>query len=159
MKSKSRIKIVIWVLGALAFLPAVARPDAAKETVITADSLVFDYQRSIAVFEGNVRVVDGQITLTCKKLHVYFDANNQVDSVVARENVHVIQGNREGRAGRAVYQAKKGSIVLTENASLSRENDRLKGDEIQIFTQSEKVISKPARLVVFPAGPEGVLPR
>ena len=127
-------------------------------TVITSDTLLFDYQRSIAVFEGNVKVEDSQVTLTCEKLYAYFDKNNQIDSVVARENVHVVQADRQARAGKAVYTAKDGAIVLTEQPRLLRGSDELRGDEIKIFTHSEKVISTPGRLVVFPREGERVIP-
>ncbi len=127
-------------------------------TVITSDTLLFDYQRSIAVFEGNVKVEDSQVTLTCEKLYVYFDADNQIDSVVAREQVHVVQADREARAGKAVYTAKDGSIILTEQPRLLRGSDELRGDEIKIFTHSEKVISTPGRLVVFPREGERIVP-
>lgn len=144
----------LWIRNSLGLglllVGLVTYAQAAEKTVITSDTLLFDYQRSIAVFEGNVRVVDPQVTMTCQKLYVYFDENNQIDSVVARENVHIIQADRHARAGRAVYRAAEGSIVLTEDARLQRGVEELQGDEIQIFTTSEKVIAKPARLVVIP---------
>ncbi|MFU8779938.1 MAG: LptA/OstA family protein [Kiritimatiellia bacterium] len=156
LKSKISIGLLLLVLGTFA---KGAASDASEQTVITSDTLLFDYQRSIAVFEGNVRVVDAQVTLTCAKLYVYFDGSNQITSVVARENVHIVQGDRHASAGRAVYRASEGSIVLTENARLYRGAEELRGDEIQIFTQSEKVIAKPARLVVTPGSTEAIVPR
>ena len=142
--------MLLLLLGAGVVGQAETAPDQQGQTVITADTLVFDYKRSIAVFEGSVRVVDPQVTLTCEKLYVYFDDNNQITSVVARENVYVVQDDRRARAERAVYRASDGSIVLTENARLYRGVEELRGDEIQIFTHSERVIAKPARLVVLP---------
>lgn len=151
---KIMLKHSIWLLIFVSYFAGgvlAEQPQSADEqTVITADTLHFDYQRSIAIFEGSVRVVDAQVTLTCEKLYVYFDDNNQIDSVVARENVHIVQDDRHAHAGRAVYRASEGSIVLTENARLYRGVEELRGDEIQIFTHSEKVIAKPARLVVLP---------
>lgn len=144
-------KISVWlVLLFLGMLGTTRSLFAQDKTVITSDSLLFDYKRSIAVFEGNVKVEDPQVTMTCSKLYVYFDSNNQIDSVVARENVHIVQGDRNARSHRAVYRASDGSIVLTEDARLYRGSEELRGDEIQIFTHSEKVIAKPARLVVTP---------
>jgi lipopolysaccharide transport protein LptA len=123
---------------------------AEEKTVITSETLLFDYKRSIAVFEGKVRVEDAQVTMTCAKLYVYFNSTNEIDSVVARENVHVVQGDRHAKANHAVYRASDGSITLTEGARLFRGSEELRGDEIQIFTDSEKVIAKPARLIVTP---------
>lgn len=149
MQKKIWNSSVVFAICLIVALPVWSQ-EVPDKTVITSESLLFDYQRSIAVFEGDVRVVDAQVTLTCEKLYVYFDETNQIDSVVARENVHIVQGDRNARANRAVYRATDGSIVLTENARLYRGSEELRGDEIQIFTQSEKVIAKPARLVVQP---------
>lgn len=141
---------LLMAVGLWAGVPADTQQTEVEQTVITADTLLFDYQRSIAIFEGSVRVEDPQVILTCEKLFVYFDDQNQIDSVVARENIHIVQGDRHARAERAVYRASEGSIVLTENARLYRGVEELRGDEIQIFTHSEKVIATPARLVVLP---------
>ncbi len=146
----NKIRLFLLLGLACSSLVTGAEQEHADRTVITSESLLFDYQRSIAIFEGNVRVEDAQVILTCEKLYVYFDENNEIDSVVARENVHIVQDDREARAGRAVYRASEGSIVLTENARLYRGVEELRGDEIQIFTESEKVIAKPARLIVLP---------
>ena len=145
---------VLLFTGLLLLGPIAFAEEDAERTVITSETLLFDYQRSIAIFEGNVRVEDAQVTLTCEKLYVYFNEDDEIDSVVARENVYIVQGNREARAERAVYRAAEGSIVLTENARLYRGIEELRGDEIQIFTESEKVIAKPARLVVLPSSRE-----
>ena len=150
---KSRFTVLM--LFVMAFgVPAWAEGDVDR-TVITSDTLLFDYQESIAIFEGNVRVEDEQVTMTCEKLYVYFDENSEIDSVVASGDVHIVQADREARAERAVYRASEGSIVLTENARLFRGIEELRGDEIQIFTESEKVIARPARLVVLPGSREG----
>ncbi len=153
VQSKNNVCFLMIVL-LFSFVSAGALRAEEKQTVITADTLLFDYQRSIAVFEGSVRVVDPQVTLTCEKLFVYFDSNNQIESVVARENVHIVQEDRHARAERAVYRATEGSIVLTKNARLYRGVEILEGDEIQIFTHSERVIAKPARLVIVPGNGE-----
>lgn len=150
MHLNQNVKVILASLLLVCGAGIVRAAEHTGRTVITSDTLLFDYQRSIAIFEGQVRVEDGQVTLTCQKLYVYFDDENQIDSVVARENVHVVQGDRQALAGKAVYTAKDGSILLTEKPRLLRGTDELRGDEIRIFTHSQKVISKPGRLVVFP---------
>ena len=123
----------------------------AQETVITADSLMFDYGRSTCVFEGSVVVTEPRVKLECEKLYVFFDATNNVDSVVATDSVHVRQENKHGTCDKAVYTAKTGAIVMTGKARLQRGRDSIDGDEITIYVNSEKVTCKPGRLVVFPS--------
>ncbi len=122
-----------------------------QETVITSKGLMFDYGRSTCVFEGDVVVIDPRVKLECEKLYVFFDATNNVDSVVATDNVCVTQDNRLGTCDKAVYTAKTGTIVMTGQAKLRRGQDLINGDEITIYVNSEKVTCKPGRLVVFPS--------
>ena len=127
---------------------------APTNTVITSDSLMFDYGRSTCVFEGNVVATDPRVKLECEKLYVFFDATNNVDSVVATDSVRVTQADRRGTCDKAVYTAKTGAIVMTGNAKLMRGRDAVNGDEIKIFVNSEKMICKPGRLVVYPSSSE-----
>ncbi len=149
------ILLLVCVTAALGTLRA--QDQAGEETVITADTLLFDYQQRMCVFEGNVVVVDPRMRMESQKLHVFFDTSNNVESVVATESVKVVQEDRVATCGRAVYTAGNGAIVMTVNPVLTRGRDQLRGDEIRIYVHSEKVIASPAaRLVVFP-GPGGSL--
>ena len=123
----------------------------AQETVITSESLMFDYGRSTCVFEGDVVVTEPRVKLECEKLYVFFDATNNVDSVVATDSVRVTQDPKRGTCDKAVYTAKTGAIVMTGAATLKRGRDSINGDEITIYVNSEKVTCKPGRLVVFPS--------
>lgn len=120
------------------------------ETVITSDSLLFDYDQRMCVFEGNVIVVDPRVRMECDKLHVFFDENQAVESLVAQGNVVIIQENREATCGRAVYTAADGAIVMTQSPALVRERDRLEGEEIRIYVDTHQVHSRKGRLIVFP---------
>ncbi len=145
--------VVLFVLAALCCVQATdsVTNTNSGETVITSDSLVFDYGRSTCVFEGNVIVTEPRVKLECEKLYVFFDATNNVDSVVATESVRVTQEDKLGTCDKAVYTAKSGSIVLTGNAKLRRGRDTVQGKEIKIFVNSEKVLCTPGRLVVYPS--------
>jgi len=133
---------------------AIAKPPVAisGETVITSDVLLFDYNQKMCVFEGNVVVTEPRVQMKSQKLHVFFDASNNVESVVATESVEVTQADRVASCGRAVYTVSSGAITMTQNPKLSRAKDEVAGEKIQIFVNSEKVIVSPgARLVVFPS--------
>jgi len=122
------------------------------KTVVTSDSLMFDYGRSTCVFDGNVVVDDPRVKMECDKLHIFFDATNSVDYIVASGSVKVWQGDKRGVCDKAVYTANTGAIVMTGSPKLQSGNSLVRGTEIKIFVNSEKVISTPkARLVVFPS--------
>ena len=146
--------ILVLAMGALVAGTLMASADAvtnAVKTVITSDSLMFDYGRSTCIFDGNVVVDDPRVKLECEKLYVFFDATNSVDSIVATKSVKVWQDDRRGICDKAVYTAKTVTIVMTGKPKLQSGNSWVRGDEIKIFVNSEKVLCTPkARLVVFP---------
>ncbi len=150
--------LMLSVLAGIAVSDVDLRRGVTGETVITSDSLLFDYRRSFCVFEGNVKVTDPRVAISCQKLHVFFDAEHKVETLMAMEAVSVTQSNRVATCDRAVYTAGTGEIVMTGNAVLTRGRDRLAGDEIRIFVHSEKVICTPGRLVIFPADTERPTP-
>jgi lipopolysaccharide transport protein LptA len=140
------VSAVVYAAGAGAEAAA-SSPD---KTVITSESLVFDYGRSTGVFEKNVFIDDPRVKMECQKLYVFFDSTNQVDSIVATGGVKIWQGNKRGVCEKAVYTEKTGAIVMTGKPKLQRGNDLVQGKEITIYVNSEKLICKPGRLVIFP---------
>jgi lipopolysaccharide export system protein LptA len=149
--NRTSIRCALAAVWALTLLPgARGAPPEPVSTVITSDTLVFDYGKMTAVFEGHVVVVDPEVTMTAAALIVRFDASNNVESVVASGGVEVKQLDRTGRCDQAVYTARNGSIVMTGKAELRRALDAMQGDEIQIYVNDERVLCKPGKLVIFP---------
>ena len=120
------------------------------KTVVTSDSLLFDYGRSTCIFEKNVVVDDPRVKMKCDKLYVFFDSTNNVDSIVASGSVRIWQDEKLGVCDKTVYTEKTGAIVMTGNAKLQNGNNLVQGKEIKIFVNSEKVFCTPGRLVIFP---------
>jgi len=136
---------------------AASAPGLREKTVITSDSLEFDYGRSIAHFLGNVVVVDPRVTIHCEELQVEFAEDNSVDTVVAKRNVRIEQEDKLGTCDQAVYTAAAGSIVMTGKARLKRGRDIVLSKEIKIFVNSEKIQSdKRSKLVIFPESAQRV---
>ncbi len=157
MRSNNKWVLIIAMLAGIGsgLSAAPVAPGPMGETVITADTLLFDYRQRMCVFEGNVVVIEPRVRMESQKLHVFFDASNNVESVVATEAVKVTQANGVATCGRAVYTVESGAIVMTIDPVLVRERDELRGDEIKIFIHSEKVISTPGRVVFYPTAPPG----
>ncbi len=150
-RNKLILEMIVVAIFAVSFMSLAEGVTNAIKTVITSDSLMFDYGRSTCIFDGNVVVDDPRVKLECNKLYLFFDATNNVDSIVATESVKVWQGDKRGLCDKAVYTAKTGAIVMTGKPKLQMGNSMMRGDEIKIFVNSEKVVCTPkARLVVFP---------
>jgi lipopolysaccharide export system protein LptA len=86
-----------------------------------------------ATFEGNVKVRQGDMTLTCDKLIIDYDeekveprenrskklvrglqASGKIRAITALGNVKFMQGERIAVAGKAVYENSKRTITLTK---------------------------------------------
>jgi len=89
--------------------------------------------------------------MKCDKLYIFFNSTNSVESIVATGSVKVWQENRVAVCDKAVYTEKSGAIVMTGHAKLQQGKNLVQGKEIKIFVNSQKVISTPGRLVVFPS--------
>jgi lipopolysaccharide transport protein LptA len=94
---------------------ASAQSPARPFTTINSDSLSFDYEKKVAVFEGNVVAIDPQLTLRCRVMKIFFAENSQdVARVEAYEDVHMLQDRKEGVGQKAVFTKETGIIVLSE---------------------------------------------
>ena len=87
-----------------------------------------------ATFEGNVKVRQGEMTLSCDRLSIDYDEEKAVDnrenlikklpkglqtsgkikSITASGNVKFVQGDRMAVAGKAIYDNGKRTITLTK---------------------------------------------
>ncbi len=115
------------------------RRSADDETRITSDRLEFDYKDYVALFEGNVRVVDPQFELTADKMLVFFERTNDVRRVDAIGNVHVVSLDRTARCGRATYTRANGSILLQEQPVVTKGPHTLRGEVIRIWLADNRV--------------------
>lgn len=101
-------------------------------------------------FRGNVKVLQGDLTLTCDRLMVVNEeerAKNEqnnhakgrqgssgrttdIKSITAEGHVKIVQGNRTVLAGKAVYDSAKKTITLTEKPRLWQCGDVVEAEKI-----------------------------
>lgn len=125
--------------------------DEAEATVITSTRLTFDQQERYALFEENVVVVDPSLKLSADRLTVFFDENNQAESIEAVSQVVVEQEDTKAWASKATYDVVSGMIFLEGSPRIRRGRDVLEGDTITFWRDDNKLICEPrARLVLFP---------
>lgn len=135
----------------VAFSVRAEQKDAANEpTVITSKTLTFDYQRSIAVFENDVVVVDPQIRMEADKLNVVFDRTNDVKSVTATGGVQLWHADKQASCNRAIYIARTGEVILQGDAKVSRAADVVAGNEITFWLNDDRMTCKPGHVIFYP---------
>lgn len=108
-------------------------------TTITADLLDSDYDKRVAIFEGNVVAVDPKLTLKCKTMKVFFgEKGGEVIRVEAFHDVRMFHEGREGVGDKAVFTRETGLIVLTGTRPKLKDE---KGN--WILSQGEGIIYNP----------------
>ncbi len=124
-------------------------PPATNQTVITSDRLEYDYPRAIAVFTGNVLVRDADMKMWSDKMTVIMTPEDEMESVTAIGRVRIIQPGRKARCRKAIFLVDRNEVILTGNAVIEQDKDRVEGRVIHIWTDSDRMVSEPGHLVVF----------
>jgi lipopolysaccharide export system protein LptA len=110
-------------------------------------------------FDGNVRVMQGDLTLTCDKLTVLYDEQPKnggtnsvtkrlpkdlqtisgIKSITATGNVKIAQEERMAVAGKALFDNAKRTITLTEGPKLWQGPDMLMAHTIIVYLDENRV--------------------
>ncbi|NJD92449.1 MAG: lipopolysaccharide transport periplasmic protein LptA [Geobacter sp.] len=115
-------------------------PARSEEPIkIKSDSLSADNTKKTATFIGNVAARQGDLTIYSDKLIVtYSDESGDVSSAELFGNVRIIQGERRGEAGHAVYDAKQATILLDGNPTVYQNNDKISGKVITYYLDQDR---------------------
>ena len=122
-----------------------------KPIDITADRLDVAHEERIATFSGNVKAVQGDITLRTPTLKVYYEGNDRSNGTSAGRNDRkgdngnpaiqkleaiggvVLQSPQETARGRhAVYDVAKRTAVVVGDVVLTRQENTIRGDRLTI---------------------------
>lgn len=108
---------------------------------IKSNELSTDKESRSATFIGSVTARQGDVTIYSDRLVVHYGEGEQsVERVEAFGNVRIVQGNRQGLAGRARYHNQAGTIILEENPRVSQGNDVITGKVITFYVDEQKSV-------------------
>jgi lipopolysaccharide export system protein LptA len=141
--------------------------EASKETPIhiTASRLEADQKEGIIVFSGQVKAVQGESTLYCDQLRVFYQTappkpaaatpepspearpasplgdmgGEKISRIVARGQVRFVQEDRVATGQEATYYKDRDEVVLVGNPQLWRGENTLKGEKI-IFNLAKNTV-------------------
>lgn len=84
-------------------------------TVITCDGpLNVDYEKDIAVFNNNVKIVDEKGEVTSDKLDAYLNRQTKaIVKAIAKGNVKILRGENSSASDEAIYLAEERRVILT----------------------------------------------
>jgi lipopolysaccharide export system protein LptA len=118
-----------------------------KPVQITAASLEVRDRDSKATFRGAVQVVQGDTTLKCKTLDVYYEPESdrsaksghpgpsgqqQIRKLVAKSNVTVIRNDQTATGDNGVFDMKANTIILTGQVVLTQGQNVVRGDRLVV---------------------------
>jgi len=141
---------------------------------ITSQKMTVRNQENLMVFEGKVRVTKEDLTINADHLKVYFlsspqgllssdgelknkkDSNNdkneknsqvrEVSQMDATGNVTLRQGDKQGKADKAIYYKKDDMIILMGNAEVWEKDYNVKGKRISIYLVEKRSIVEESKV-------------
>lgn len=138
--------------------PKKAAPEAAKKeedralfdfkesgepTYVDADALTLDTARRSFVYTGNVKVTQGDMTLTSHLLEGSYTEDNKIRELVAKKNVEILKGpSIRATSNRAVYDAEQETVTLLENPQLYQEGSVLTADRVKVYMRTNKSVAE-----------------
>ena len=112
-----------------------------KPIQVKSNELSSDGSGKVATFIGSVVARQGDLTIYCDRLVVHYGARERdISKVEALGNVRIVQGNRQGQAGRALFDNKAGTITLEDNPRVSQGNDTVTGKVITFYINEQKSV-------------------
>jgi len=108
---------------------------------IKSNELLADSTRKTATFTGNVVARQGDLTIYADKLViVYAESAQEVKQAELFGKVRIVQGDRIGQAGHAIYDARQGTIVLDQEPRVSQGETVISGATITYFVDEGRSV-------------------
>lgn len=121
---------------------AVTASNASQSIEITADTLEVRQSENVAVFEGSVNAVQGELVLNADMLTVYYredqggQGNLGVSRIDAEGNVIISSPDETAQGHRGTYDVESGRIDLAGGVILSRGNNIVEGETLTMDLES-----------------------
>ena len=177
----SRFKLILLLIaasihGLFGADPAAVAPGKVEKTIVTGELFTFNPLKNIAVYKGDVLVIDPGMDLLCDKLTIYFGDKKKsppkpktptvpadvkkpavapmvglggnIDKIIAEGGVEIINKKDKTRAvgGNAVYSSKTEVLVLTVNPKLYTKQGVLVAEVIEYNRLTGELSAKHAIL-------------
>lgn len=154
------IVALVWTCSLVSAVAAGAiKPLTPSQPIqIKSNELFTDTGKKTATFLGKVTARQADLTIFSDKLIVYYQpTGNDVDRVEAIGNVRIVQDDRIGTAGRALYDGREGKITLMEAPRVYQGKNFVSGNVITYFVADGKSVvdgggSTQVEAVIHPGG-------
>lgn len=141
----------------------VGRGDKRKSiTTLTSKRADYDRHEGVVMFEERVFLDNSEYQFAADRLFAFLQGTNELKRVVALGNVSVTNGSNNGSCDRATYVRSKARITMygqspdkpaaLEDSSKGKDRNRLEGDKISFWIDSEQVEVENSRITVDSGG-------
>jgi lipopolysaccharide transport protein LptA len=125
---------------------------------IRSDRLTIHQKEQRAIFEGNVKTVQGELEIRCEKLTVTYAGEKdqlakagEIKQMVFTGSVSITQKNRSGHCEKAVYDRVAGRIVCTGRPWVMEGENRIRGERIVYLLEEDEVrVTRPQAVIRLP---------
>ena len=108
---------------------------------IISNRLDADNKKHLITFAGHVVVKRSTLTLTCDRLDVYYSQKaGQIDKIISSGHVIIKQPPKSATCNKAIFIQKNNKVVLFGNPILSEGKNKVTGEKVTFFLDSEKTI-------------------
>jgi lipopolysaccharide export system protein LptA len=149
---KNSFFIIASVVGIMAS-PSFAAPREKKEVapiVITSDRMEAEKLGDKVTFTGKVTLKKEGMTLTSDAMTVFYDPGSKnVRLVEATGNVQVRKEGRVALANKAIYSLSEEKIVLTGDARIIENENRLGGEKITLFLRDDRSVVESGKVLLY----------
>jgi lipopolysaccharide export system protein LptA len=153
--SKQFSRNSLFIVATLLFIAATSvegRPgkNIREPLVITSNSMNAEKLGDKVTFTGKVTLKKQGMTLTSDVMIIYYDIGSKdIRKVEAHGNVIVRKEGRVAFSNDALYSNRQETIVLTGNASILENENRIGGEKITLFLADDRSIVEGGGKVMF----------
>lgn len=114
-----------------------------QPTYIKSNSLTLRANERIFLYEGNVEVRQGDMTLYADQMEGTYAENNEIEQLVAKQNVLITKGETiRATSELATYLSRNETLTLTENPELQQDGSVLTADAIVIYLAEDRSVAQ-----------------
>ncbi len=110
--------------------------DTSLPVEVTSDNLSVDNEAGIAIFEGNVVVIQGVMRLTAPRIRVEYDTEdggaNDITEMYATGGVTFVNGPEAAESQEARYMPNTGDLVMTGDVLLTQGPSVMSGEKLVV---------------------------
>jgi lipopolysaccharide export system protein LptA len=158
-----------------------------KEPItVSSDMLEYDYKANVVVYRGDVQAIQGPVKVRSDTLTVTLESNQEktgpekpgddkpgleamdggtqrLRQILATGRVRIDHGTRWATGGRAIFDQKSRTIVLTETPVLHDGANEVMGDRVVVYLDEDRSVveggRKRVKAVLYPDKNEGLTPQ